>query len=380
MFLRIKVGLFALGIGTIIANCTPASTGPVVVDQAGVEVEQVAPAPTDDEIVNPIFPNIEVLQWAEVLAKAGPKLHLETDRPVAHADAVDQIDANLARLEALEVFEVGALIVDVPEEAYNCYGPCPGFETAEADALAASAQRLANLADIAEAAAVLPIEGNDCNPTTIDENLDALQALGIVTVGDLTMGDSQASSNCYSQAYIESAGQLAHIVEAAVEAFDVTVEAPEPNAAKADATEALENVDANLTRLEDLEIFEVGELIVNAPAEAFNCYGPCPGFETAEADAKAESAVRLAALVDIAEVAAGLPIDEKDCDAATIDANLEALEALGIVEVGDLMVVEPKTSANCYNLPCQEDIDEAEALNSERAGKLANIVTAAKAI
>jgi hypothetical protein len=141
--------------------------------------------------------------------------------------------------------------------------------------------------------------------------------------------------------------------------------------------DVVDQIDLNLARLEALEIFEVGELIVDVPAEAYNCYGPCPGFENAEADAIELSAQRLADFADLAENAAAQPTSDLVCDDATNDANLDALDALGIVQVGDLMVFEPKSSANCYNLPCNEDIAEANEINNQRAAMLANIVHAA---
>ena len=115
-------------------------------------------------------------------------------------------------------------------------------------------------------------------------------------------------------------------------------------------------------------------MILDIPEEAFNCYGPCPGFENAEADAKAESAVRLAKLADVAEAAEVDWSLENTCSADVIDSNLQALESLGIVEVGQLLIAEPEVSPNCYNLPCSEDIQEAEELTCERAARLASIV------
>jgi hypothetical protein len=123
----------------------------------------------------------------------------------------------------------------------------------------------------------------------------------------------------------------------------------------------------------------VGDLIVDMPEEATNCYGPCPGSEGAIAKAKEEAALRLDKLADVAESAIKSPVADA-CADTTIDQNIAALKALQIVEVQGLVKEEPKASGNCYNLPCPEDIEAAKAVTCERAGKLASIVNAAKGL
>ena len=139
------------------------------------------------------------------------------------------------------------------------------------------------------------------------------------------------------------------------------------------------SVDENLTRLRSLTVFTVGELIVNLPAEASNCYGPCPGSEAAIQKAKDDAALRLDKLVDAAESAVKAPIADA-CADATIDQNIAALKALQIVDVQGLIKEEPKNNPNCYSLPCESDIAAAKAITCERAGKLASIVNAAKGL
>src|SRR5262249_13345538 len=107
--------------------------------------------------------------------------------PVQKTDpsaAVAHIDDNLARLRALSVVDVGQLVLDLPQEAFSCYGPCPGWEAKIAKAKEASAVRLDKLTPIAEAAAKTPV-ADACAKTTIDENIAALSALKIVAVGGL---------------------------------------------------------------------------------------------------------------------------------------------------------------------------------------------------
>jgi hypothetical protein len=153
----------------------------------------------------------------------------------------------------------------------------------------------------------------------------------------------------------------------------------EPAATEQGASEAVANIDKNLERLRSLEVVGVGELIVKLPEEATNCYGPCPGFEDVIADAEKDAAERLQSLATVAEAAVKTPAQDA-CAAASIDANLAALRGLEVVEVEGLLKAEPKNNPNCYNLPCQEDIDAAQAITCERAGKLASIADAAKGL
>jgi hypothetical protein len=135
----------------------------------------------------------------------------------------------------------------------------------------------------------------------------------------------------------------------------------------------------DLNRLQGLEIVEVGDVILDLPAEAVCAYfwTPCAGFEDQLNDALRQVAPRLEALADAAEVA-----DEDDdparsaaCSESVIADNLDVLSGLEIVSVGDLLVAEPER--NCpYSMPCEEDIIAAEDLTCERAITLDKIVLA----
>jgi hypothetical protein len=143
---------------------------------------------------------------------------------------------------------------------------------------------------------------------------------------------------------------------------------------------ALARVDDNLARLHALDVFELGELIVQMPEEATACYGqPCPGSEPLIEAAKGEAALRLDDFVAAAEPAAAEGI-AGNCEPAVVDANIAALQALQVVDVKGLIEEQPKNNPNCYNLPCQEDIDAAQAITCDRAGKLASIVEATKGL
>jgi hypothetical protein len=138
---------------------------------------------------------------------------------------------------------------------------------------------------------------------------------------------------------------------------------------------ALARVDINLARLRDLDVLEIGGLLVDLPEEASACYGPCPGSEPAIQDAKEEAALRLAELADVAEAAAAAPSGYLCTE--QIDENLAALAGLEIVEVLGMIEVEPANNPQCYNLPCQADIDAANAENELRAAQLDSIARSA---
>src|SRR5689334_10093529 len=73
--------------------------------------------------------------------------------------------------------------------------------------------------------------------------------------------------------------------------------APEPVATDPLAIHAA--IRADIDRLKALDVFVVGDLVMNLPASAYSCYGLCKDAATQEAVAKEEArqAPRLAALV-----------------------------------------------------------------------------------
>jgi hypothetical protein len=120
---------------------------------------------------------------------------------------------------------VGELIVKLPEEATNCYGPCPGSEDEIARAKEEAAERLQSFTDIAEAAAKSPAK-EACDQATIDANLAALRALEVVEVEKFLKEEPQNNPNCYNlpcetdikaaeAITCERAGKLASIAGAA---------------------------------------------------------------------------------------------------------------------------------------------------------------------
>jgi hypothetical protein len=140
---------------------------------------------------------------------------------------------------------------------------------------------------------------------------------------------------------------------------------------------AIGNIDANLERLRALQVVEIKGLIVDREGETGNCYGlPCPG-DAPSVEARGKAALRLQKLVEVAEFA----IDVEYVPAACIDrvdANLAALRALAIVEVGTFLRTEPANNPLCYNLPCASDIEAAAVENEARAADLELIANGAQ--
>jgi hypothetical protein len=110
------------------------------------------------------------------------------------------IQDSLTRINALQVFSVESLVLNLPEQARECYNlPCTG-DTASWDAYhaerARQAPRLAKLADQAEAC-----NSGNCyvsTPTSPDEAVQALNALQIVSVGSLIQAQPANNPECYN--------------------------------------------------------------------------------------------------------------------------------------------------------------------------------------
>ena len=144
----------------------------------------------------------------------------------------------------------------------------------------------------------------------------------------------------------------------------------------ASGAEAVQHIDENLARLQALGVFTVGTLVIDYPQGSVNCYGPCPGQEPVIQAAKEQAASKLASFTDRAVLAAKEP-KAGPCD-ARIEANLAALATLRIVVVQGFSKTTPKSQANCYNLPCAEDLAAAKEEDAVKACKLEAIVRATK--
>jgi len=114
---------------------------------------------------------------------------------VERAAALDeQVAADLERLDALQLFDVGELVGGDASEAFHCYGPCEGAE-AEVDDYAVRAQQLRDMVDLAESTQAADTE---CPMDEVDEALASLRGLEIVEVGQFVAEEAAASPYCYN--------------------------------------------------------------------------------------------------------------------------------------------------------------------------------------
>jgi hypothetical protein len=129
-------------------------------------------------------------------------------------------------------------------------------------------------------------------------------------------------------------------------------------------------VELSLARLRGLDIFEV----IGIPEDG-HCYA---GDTACIAGFRAAAAPRVASFADTVVGAAAQPPATDGLSAANNEANLDALRKLNVVTIGQLIVDQPRNNPNCYNLPCPGDKQAADAINRDRAGRLANIAVAVK--
>ncbi|MGQ0508638.1 MAG: hypothetical protein ACT4TC_25340 [Myxococcaceae bacterium] len=141
-------------------------------------------------------------------------------------------------------------------------------------------------------------------------------------------------------------------------------------------------VQQSLDRLNALQLFSADRLVMKLPANATDCYGvPCPGDTAGQSAYDAElarQAARLSKLADQAE-----SCNSGNCYIFTpnsADEAVQALNSLEIVQVGSLLVAQPKNNPNCYNLPCESDIQAANEENQRRAIKTFSIAENARGI
>jgi hypothetical protein len=133
---------------------------------------------------------------------------------------------------------------------------------------------------------------------------------------------------------------------------------------------APQSVEVSLAQLSALSIFEVYGI-----PEDGNCYG---GDTACISRERAAAAPRVATFTSAVVAAAAEPPATYGLTATVNEANLEALRNLNVVLIGQLIVAQPHNNPNCYNLPCPGDTQAADAINQERAGRLANIANAVK--
>jgi hypothetical protein len=133
---------------------------------------------------------------------------------------------------------------------------------------------------------------------------------------------------------------------------------------------AQEQVQVDLDILSEVSVFEVGELVIAQNMVPGNCYGGvCENDDDRERN-YIDQADRLHALVDLATddpETTVTPCYTTVDDPNIIASNLQAVDDLEIVDVGEFLEQEVEPSASCYNLPCPDDIAAADAENYRRA-------------
>ena len=151
-----------------------------------------------------------------------------------------------------------------------------------------------------------------------------------------------------------------------------------PQSANYESPEQVEQaVQHSLARLRALQIVEVGDLVLDLPAEAQACYGVCPGWEQRYRAERARQAARAERLASLAEGAAAdgslAPREWSEAGVA-----LQALAGLQIVQVSGLIEVKPASNPQCYYQPCPGDIDTADRLNANHVAQVFAVVDAAQ--
>lgn len=127
-------------------------------------------------------------------------------------------------------------------------------------------------------------------------------------------------------------------------------------------------VQQSLARLEALQLVTGPSLVLKLEDNARGCYGvPCPGDAEGQRAYDAELArqsTRLAAFVEQLEAC-----NSGHCYVSApqnAQEAVDALNALEIIRVSALATAEPQNNPSCYNLPCTEDVEAANAENRRR--------------
>lgn len=119
--------------------------------------------------------------------------------PATSAELEAQIETDLASLRSLEAFEVGRLVMHLPEQATACYGlPCNDQDRALWDSeRQAQGERLHDLVARALPAAS-HVAGTAPDEATVSAALESLRSLEIVEVGALVQTTPANSPECYN--------------------------------------------------------------------------------------------------------------------------------------------------------------------------------------
>ena len=129
----------------------------------------------------------------------GPGEPATTTPPATTITIAAAAQPDIDRLRALDVFEVGQLLVALPGEATACYNlPCAGWEDRVAAEVARQMPRLDRLTQVA-VGMDYPVAAESAapGPAQLAADLQKLRDLQIVQIGDLVVSVAQADGNCY---------------------------------------------------------------------------------------------------------------------------------------------------------------------------------------
>ncbi len=133
--------------------------------------------------------------FSAVLLSAGCAAHSEPDKNYAGSQLSPMVDeqvaADLEALRSLELFEVGRLVIADADVPGACYGECPDEERRR-EVFAHQAERLHALTALAQDLRTDEPSG------AVEDDLAALNALEIVSLGDFITKEAEPSPYCYN--------------------------------------------------------------------------------------------------------------------------------------------------------------------------------------
>jgi hypothetical protein len=106
------------------------------------------------------------------------------------------VQQSLDRLEALNLFNVDELVMNLPASVGSCYGLCPGDTEAYDAELARQAGRLEELVEVAES--VNSGHRYMFGTASAEEAVKAMNALEIIEVESLVVSEPQNNPACYN--------------------------------------------------------------------------------------------------------------------------------------------------------------------------------------
>jgi hypothetical protein len=173
-------------------------------------------------------------------------------------------------------------------------------------------------------------------------------------------------------------------MESAPKASPGTSGAPaeEPDRAAAEAQDhsaIAASINADLARLQALQVITAPTILLDLPAEATACYGsPCEDSWVEPFWAEhARQAKRLHQFADIAEATAPT-VARGAHDKSEAEEAIATLDALHLIAGAALVEAAPANNPECYHVPCLSDVAAADETTGLHVAQLFAVVDAAK--